>query len=174
VQRVTIPEAHRARAAAYVITTCEGSTLHFDNLKQRPYDFDPSTRDRFLSGAMVPGQWYVQAQRFRRWYRDRVRELFQHVDLILAPTTPCVAPLIGQEKMTIGGTEVLTRPNLGLYTQPLSFIGLPILSVPVQQPGYLPLGVQLIAAPYNEALILRAAAHLEAAGIVTASAVIHS
>lgn len=174
VQRVTIPEAHRARAAAYVITTCEGSTLHFDNLKQRPYDFDPGTRDRFLSGAMVPGQWYVQAQRFRRWYRDRVRELFQHVDLILAPTTPCVAPLIGQEKMTIGGTEVLTRPNLGLYTQPLSFIGLPILSVPVQQPGYLPLGVQLIAAPYNEALILRAAAHLEATGIVTAAAVIHS
>ncbi len=172
VQHVTIPEAHRARAAAYVITTCEGSALHFDNLRQRPYDFDPATRDRFLSGAMVPGQWYVQAQRFRRWYRDRIRDLFQQVDLILAPTTPCVAPLIGQEKMIIGGTEVLTRPNLGLYTQPLSFIGLPILSVPIRHSDGLPLGVQLIAAPYNEALILRAAAQLEADGVVVATPVL--
>jgi Asp-tRNA(Asn)/Glu-tRNA(Gln) amidotransferase A subunit family amidase len=68
--------------------------------------------------------------------------------------------------------ELLVRPNLGLYTQPLSFIGLPVLSVPVQapsqQPGSLPLAVQIIAAPYQEALILRAAAYLEHAGVVTA------
>ena len=50
----------------------------------------------------------------------------------------------------------------GLFTQPLSFIGLPVLSVPIQRPNSLPLGVQLIAAPYNEALILRVAAVLEA------------
>src|SRR5207237_6130501 len=75
-QRVIIPEAHRARAAAYVITTCEGSNLHFANLQKRPQDFDPATRDRFLAGALVPGTWYLQAQRFRRWYRDRVQEIF--------------------------------------------------------------------------------------------------
>jgi AtzE family amidohydrolase len=167
-QRVVIPEAHRARAAAYVITASEGSNLHLPRLKTRPQDFDPATRDRFLAGALIPTTWYLQAQRFRQWYRDRVRELFQQVDLILAPTTPCPAPLIGQETMMLDGVEVLTRPNLGLYTQPLSFIGLPILSVPVQRPNGLPLGVQIIAAPYNEALILRAAAILEAQGIVAA------
>lgn len=167
-QRVTIPEAHRARAAAYVITACEGSNLHFANLQSRPQDFDPATRDRFLAGAMIPGSWYVQAQRFRRWYGDRLQEIFQTVDLILAPTTPCTAPQIGQEKMVIDGVEVLTRPNLGLFTQPLSFIGLPVLSVPIQQPNGLPLGVQIIAAPYQEVLILRAAAILEAQGIVSA------
>lgn len=170
-QTVTVPEAHRARAAAYVITVSEGSNLHFQNLQKRPQDFDPATRDRFLSGAFVPANWYLQAQRFRRWYRDRVREMFQNVDLILAPVTPCVAPLIGQEKMVIDGVEVLTRPNLGLYTQPLSFIGLPILSVPVQQANGLPIGVQIIAAPYNEAAILRAARVLEAQGIVSAPVV---
>jgi AtzE family amidohydrolase len=167
-ERIILPEAHRARAAAYLITTCEGSNLHLPNLKTRPHDFDPATRDRFLSGALMPASWYLQAQRFRRWYGDRIAELFQQVDLILAPTTPCTAPLIGQETMTIGGQEMLTRPNLGLYTQPLSFIGLPILSVPVQQPDGLPLGVQIIAAPYNEALALRAGAFLEQAGVVTA------
>jgi AtzE family amidohydrolase len=167
-RRVVVPEAHRARAAAYVITASEGSNLHLERLKTRPHDFDPATRDRFIAGTMIPNTWYLQAQRFRRWYRDQVRELFQHVDLILAPTTPCVAPKIGQQTMVLDGVEVLVRPNLGLYTQPLSFIGLPILSVPIQRPGALPLGVQIIAAPYNEALILRAAALLEAEGIVSA------
>jgi len=172
-QTVVIPEAKRARAAAYVITTCEGSNLHLERLKTRSMDFDPATRDRFLSGALIPGTWYVQAQRFRRWYRDRVRELFQEVDIILAPATPCPAPLIGQQILVLDGEEVPLRPNLGLYTQPLSFIGLPILSVPVQQPGGLPIGVQLIAAPYHEARILRVAAALEADGIVAAPAVGH-
>jgi len=166
---VTIPEPHRARAAAYMITASEGANLHFMNLRSRPQDFDPATRDRFLAGTMIPATWYIQAQRFRQWYRDRVREIFQDVDIILAPTTPCVAPPLGIEKMVIAGEEVLVRPNLGLYTQPLSFIGLPVLSVPIHLPGYLPLGVQIIAAPYNEALILRVAAFLEAQGIVSAS-----
>ncbi|NES77266.1 MULTISPECIES: AtzE family amidohydrolase [Okeania] len=160
-RRVTIPEAHRARAAAYIITATEGANLHLDNLRTRPQDFDPATRDRFLAGALIPADWYIQAQRFRRWYQGCVGEIFKEVDIILAPTTPCVAPLLGQEKMTIAGEEVLVRPNLGLYTQPLSFIGLPVLSVPIRRTNGLPLGVQIIAAPYNEALILRVAAFLE-------------
>jgi len=168
-QQVTIPEADRARAAAYMITASEGSNLHLSRLKTRPQDFDPATRDRFLAGAMIPNAWYIQAQRFRRWYRDQIRELFQHVDLILAPATPCPAPLIGQQTMMLNGKEILVRPNLGLFTQPLSFIGLPILSVPIQQPDGLPLGVQIIAAPYQEALILRAAALLEEKKIISAS-----
>ncbi|MBW4689541.1 MAG: AtzE family amidohydrolase [Komarekiella atlantica HA4396-MV6] len=165
---VTIPEAHRARAAAFVITASEGANLHLDKLRVRPQDFDPATRDRFLAGALIPSSWYLQAQRFRRWYRDRVREVFQNVDVILAPTTPISAPLIGQQTMILDGEEILVRPHLGLFTQPLSFIGLPVLSVPIQQQNALPLGVQLIAAPDNEALILRVAAVLEAKGVVSA------
>jgi Asp-tRNA(Asn)/Glu-tRNA(Gln) amidotransferase A subunit family amidase len=57
---------------------------------------------------------------------------------------------------------------MGVFTQPLSFIGLPVLSVPVLQDGVLPTGVQLIAAPWNEQALFRAAAALEAAGIVAA------
>jgi AtzE family amidohydrolase len=168
---ITIPEAHRARAAAFVITACEGANLHLEQLRSRPQDFDPATRDRFLAGALIPSNWYIQAQRFRRWYRDRVREIFQNVDIIIAPTTPCPAPLIGQQTMILDGEEILVRPHLGLYTQPLSFIGLPVLSVPIQQKNGLPLGVQLIAAPYNEALILQVASVLEAKGIVSAKIV---
>ncbi|MBW4631466.1 MAG: AtzE family amidohydrolase [Iphinoe sp. HA4291-MV1] len=175
-QYVTIPEAHRARAAAFVITACEGANLHLEKLRSRsgsfgasrPQDFDPATRDRFLAGALIPSSWYIQAQRFRRWYRDKVREIFQKVDVILAPTTSISAPLIGQQTMTLDGEEILVRPHLGLYTQPLSFIGLPVLSVPIQRISNLPLGVQLIAAPYNETLILSVAAALEAKNVISA------
>ncbi|BAY97297.1 amidase [Tolypothrix tenuis PCC 7101] len=168
---VTLPESHRARAAAFVITASEGANLHINKLRSRPQDFDFATRDRFLAGALIPSQWYLQAQRFRRWYRDHVREIFQNVDIILAPTTPMVAPLIGQTTMVLDGQEIIIRPHLGLFTQPLSFIGLPVISVPIQRPNALPLGVQLIAAPYNEVLILKVASFLEAQGIVSAPVV---
>ena len=158
---VTIPEAHRARAAAFIITAAEGANLHLEKLRSRPQNFDPATRDRFLAGALIPSNWYIQAQRFRKWYRDKVREIFQNVDVIIAPTTPISAPLIGQQTMILDGEEILVRPYLGQFTQPLSFIGLPVLSIPIQRPNALPLGVQLIAAPYNEAKIIQVAAYLE-------------
>ncbi|MBD2083155.1 AtzE family amidohydrolase [Leptolyngbya sp. FACHB-17] len=169
-RRITLPASGQARAAAFVITATEGANLHFEELRTRPQDFDFAVRDRLLAGALVPGHWYVQAQRFRQWFRDQVREIFQEVDIILAPATPCAAPRIGQQTMTLDGQEMLVRPNLGMFTQPLSFIGLPIVSVPVKRSG-LPLGVQIIAAPYQEALVLRVAAELEAKGIVEAPVV---
>ncbi len=161
-ETITIPESDRAKAAAYIITAVEGSNLHLPNLRSRPEDFDPATRDRFLAGALIPASWYLQAQRFRDWYRRQLQTIFQQVDIILAPTTPCVSPFLGQEKITIAGEEILVRPHLGRFTQPLSFIGLPVLSIPIIEPEKLPLGVQIIAAPYHESLILRVAAFLEA------------
>ena len=166
-ERITLPESDRARAAAYLITASEGASQHLANLKSRPQDFDPATRDRFLAGALIPSQWYHQAQRFRSWYRDRLREVFQNFDIILAPTTPCVAPKIGQKTVNIDGKVMSVRPNLGRFTQPLSFVGLPVLSVPIYPSGSLPLGVQIITSPYNEALLLRLASVLEREGIIS-------
>mgnify|MGYP001791491661 CR=1 FL=1 len=170
-ERVSIPEAHRARAAAYIITASEGANLHLDKLKSRPQDFDFATRDRFIAGAFIPSSWYIQAQRFRSWYKQKVREIFEKVDVIIAPTTPITAPEIGQQTMILDGEEILVRPHLGLFTQPLSFIGLPVLSIPIQRRNALPLGVQLIAAPYNETAILRVAAVLEKMGAISAEVV---
>src|SRR5471032_202835 len=92
---IEIPEAGRARAAAYVITTVEGASLHLDRLRKRPNDFDPAVRDRLLAGAMVPAPLVDRAQKFRRWYRAQLLEIFKTVDVILAPATPCVAPKTG-------------------------------------------------------------------------------
>ena len=80
---------------------------------------------------MVPAVAVDQAQKFRRWYRERVHELFQFYDAILAPATPCTAPKIGQQNFVLDGVEMPVRPNMGIYTQPISFIGLPVVAVPV-------------------------------------------
>ena len=165
---VSLPEPQRARAAAMVITAAEGGQLHLADLRARPNDFDPMTRDRFLAGALLPAGVYLAAQRFRSWYRARVREIFERVDVLLAPTTPYPAPRIGQDRILVGGVEVLARGTLGLYTQPLSFIGLPVISVPVHRAGRLPLGVQLVGAPFRESTLLRVAAFLEERGVIAA------
>ena len=165
---VTILDAEKARAAAYIITACEGANLHLDDLRSRPQDFDPLVIERFLSGALLPASWYLQAQRFRSVFRDKMRVLFETVDVILAPCTPCPAIRIGQPSIELDGAAVPSRPNIGVFTQPLSFIGLPIVSAPVCDDGRLPLGVQVIGAPYNEAAVLRVAAQLEVMGIARA------
>jgi len=165
---VVLPQAAAARAAAYVITAIEGAQLHLPRLRTRPQDFDPDTRERFMAGALLPGAWYVKAQRFRRQYRAQVLKLFEEVDVILAPATPCTAPKLGQKMMTIGGVELPVRANLGVFTQPISFIGLPVAVAPLQRPGGMPIGVQLIAKPYNEQAALRVAAHLQKLGVAAA------
>ncbi|HEY2526456.1 MAG TPA: AtzE family amidohydrolase [Xanthobacteraceae bacterium] len=165
---VEFPQAERARAAAFVITAIEGGSLHLDRLRSRAGDYDPAVRDRLIAGAMAPGAFAVKAQKFRRWYRGKVLQLFDEVDVILAPATPATAPLIGQQTFMVGDLELPVRANLGLYTQPISFIGLPVVAVPVPL-SPLPIGVQIIAAPWREDLALRVAHTLEASGIVTAT-----
>lgn len=166
-REVEIPEAARARSAAYVISTCEGASLHLDRLRARPNDFDPAVRDRLLAGAMIPAPFVDRAQKFRRWYHDQVLDLFKTVDVILAPATPCIAPKLGQTTFVLDGVELPVRANIGIHTQPISFIGLPVVAVPVPLDP-MPIGVQVIAAPWREDLALRVAYALEQAGVAQA------
>ena len=88
--------------------------------------------------------------------------LFEDVDVIIAPATPCSAPLIGQKTFVLDGVELPVRANLGIFTQPISFIGLPVVAVPVT--GAMPVAVQIIASPWREDVALRVARFLEANG----------
>jgi aspartyl-tRNA(Asn)/glutamyl-tRNA(Gln) amidotransferase subunit A len=168
-QVADVPEASRARAAAYVITTTEGASLHLDRLRKHPNDFDPAVRDRLIAGAMVPAPMVDRAQKFRRWYRAQVLELFKSVDVLLAPATPCTAPKLGQVTFRLDGVELPVRANIGIHTQPISFIGLPVVTVPVPLEP-LPIGIQIITAPWREDIALRVAHALERMGVVAAPA----
>jgi amidase/aspartyl-tRNA(Asn)/glutamyl-tRNA(Gln) amidotransferase subunit A len=169
---VNWPEVDRARTAAFIITNAEGAALHLPDLRTRAQDFEPLSRDRFLAGALLPAAWVVQAQRVRRWFAQQVAASFREVDVLLAPATPCTSLPIGTEWLEIAGQRLNARASMGLLTQPVSCIGLPVATVPVwgcdPAAPHLPIGVQLIAAPWREDLCLRVARALETAGVVSA------
>ncbi|QJR12737.1 1-carboxybiuret hydrolase subunit AtzE [Usitatibacter rugosus] len=162
---VTWAEAALGRAAAFIIGASEGGNLHLDDLRNRRGDMEPLSRDRFFAGALVPAAWYVQAQRIRALYRGAVRAHFANTDVFIAAATPCAATPIGTEWLDLESGRVPLRPSMGLLTQPISCIGLPVVTAPIVRPGSLPLGVQVIAAPWREDLCFRVAAALSARGV---------
>jgi amidase/aspartyl-tRNA(Asn)/glutamyl-tRNA(Gln) amidotransferase subunit A len=159
-ETVEFPHAAAARGAAFMISAAEGGQLHLPTLRTRYDEHEPLSRDRLIAGALLPAAWVLQAQRVRAALRKRVLELFEHYDVLIAPATPVVAPHIGQEFMEVGGQRLAVRPNLGLLTQPISCIGLPVVAVPMRTSTGLPLAVQVIAAPWREDLAFEAARRL--------------
>lgn len=166
-EQVEWPDAALGRAAAFIITASEGASLHLEDLRSRAQDFEPLSVDRFLAGALQPADWYLQAQRFRRIYRDKVNALFTQWDVLLAPATPVGAPALGTEWLDINGQNLPCRASIGLLTQPVSFAGCPVVAAPLwpEGTGGMPIGVQIITAPWREDLALRAAMVLQTAGL---------
>jgi 1-carboxybiuret hydrolase len=167
-----LKSAEVARAAAYIITGAEGGALHRPRLIEEYEDFGPSSRARLVAGSLIPAAWVIQAQRVRRHAYAEAMELFDRFDLLIAAAAPAVAPRIGQETLMINGSSIPTKAGLGVLTQPISCIGLPVCTVPLwpgegESPAErrLPVGVQLIGAPWREDLCLGAARTLEQAGI---------
>jgi aspartyl-tRNA(Asn)/glutamyl-tRNA(Gln) amidotransferase subunit A len=157
--------AEAARAAAYIVTGAEGGALHRPRLIEQYGDFGPASRARLVAGSLIPASWVVQAQRVRQQvYREAI-ELFQRFDLLLAAASPVVAPRVGEETLLINDRSIPTKAGLGVLTQPISCIGLPVCTVPLWPEQSLPLGVQLIGAPWREDLCLGAARALEQAGV---------
>ncbi len=161
-------DAALARSAAFIISASEGGNQYLTDLRHSPERFEPHSRERLLAGAMIPSAWYLQAQRFRRHARQAMKSLFSQADVLIAPATPCSATPIGAEEMVINGQPLPVRASMGMLTQPISFLGLPVVTVPLRTASGKPIGLQLIAAPFNEQACLRAARALEAMGITDA------
>ena len=168
VDTVELAGAEQARAAAFIITAAEGGALHRRRLTTQYDDYEPHSRARLVAGSLVPAAWVQQAQRIRqRVYREALA-LFDHYDVLIAPATPVPATVIGTDSLTLAGRQLPARASMGLLTQPISCLGLPVCAAPtwpgVGRDAHLPLGVQLIGAPWREVDCLLAAHRLEQAG----------
>ena len=165
---VEMPAAAQARAAAFIITAAEGGALHRRRLVTHYDYYEPHSRDRLVAGSLVPAAWVQQAQRVRHRAYLETLALFDRYDVLIAPATPVSATPIGADWLTLAGRQLPARASMGLLTQPISAIGLPVCTAPVwpelDEDGHLPLGVQLIGAPWREADCLRAAHALERSG----------
>lgn len=158
---VELPDIARARSAAFLITAFEGGHLHREALATRALEYDPAVRDRLIAGALLPEALYDRAKAFRADFLARLEGVIADFDVLLAPATPCVAPLIEDPRIVIDGAMSAARADLGIHTQPVTFTGLPSLAVPLRRPGALPLGLQVIGKPGGEGALLALAARLE-------------
>ncbi len=160
-----MPEAETARSASYLITAAQGGALHLDTMRTRAMEYDPAVRDRLLAGAMLPASIYQNAMDFRSYFRKRVKLLFEQYDVLIAPTTPVVAPRIDQATILIDGKPASARAHLGIYTQPLSLAGIPVVSAPYNVTNGMPIGLQFATAPGREAMLFQLLRELEDAGL---------
>lgn len=165
---IDVPDAPIARSAAYIIAAVEAAATHRRQIAESPLVYEEAIYGWLAAGTLAPQRWYTQARRFRSRYRRRVLALFDEFDLIIAPATPCAAPALGQNAFRVGAQEVPLRGHLDVFSQPFSFIGLPVVTVPAADVVD-PIGVQIIAAPWHEADALRIAAVLEKTGVAAAS-----
>lgn len=167
---VTLPLAGAARAAGALITYAEAGELHRERLKTDRHRLDPLIRYRLTAAALTPAQWYLQAQRTRRLFKQQIDALFETYDLLIAPATPFPALTIGTETVELSGETIPARSAAGIMTQPLTPAGVPIAVAPLWPDAGqgLPVGVQLIARPWAEADALAAAFMLEQAGVAKA------
>jgi aspartyl-tRNA(Asn)/glutamyl-tRNA(Gln) amidotransferase subunit A len=149
VTEVDLPEMSAMRAVNLLILSVEAATCHAAGLRTRYRDFGEPCRTRLLAGFAYSATDVVTAQRFRRAVRRRWSAHFQRVDVLSMPSQPDVAPPLG---------EVAS----GKFTSPFNALGWPAVSVPFATgPGGLPLATQLVARPWDEATVLRAAYALE-------------
>lgn len=166
---VEMPEAETARSASFLITAAQGGALHLETLRIKAMEYDPAVRDRLLAGAMLPTAIYLRAMAYRKYFRAKIKSLFEQYDILIAPTTPMVAPSIDDATIWMDGKAVSARAHLGIYTQPLSLAGIPVVSTPYYRPHALPIGLQFATTPGREAMLFKLLHELEKAKVVGSS-----
>lgn len=169
--KIDLPYIEQVRAASYLMTASEGGKLHLPNLRTKPMEYDPATRERLMAGALLPVSSYLKAKEIQFWFQQYLDNIFKEYDLLIAPAVGSIAPQIDNPVVFVDGKPVSARVNLGIYTQPFSMSHCPVLSVPIHRDGKLPIGLQLIAKPHQEQLLFAVGSLLEKNGIAKATIV---
>jgi aspartyl-tRNA(Asn)/glutamyl-tRNA(Gln) amidotransferase subunit A len=150
VRDVDIDQIELAAIAGATILVSEAATYHQRWLRERPEDYGEDVRQRLLTGELYPATAYINAQRVRTVLRESFLRTLSGVDILLAPATPITAP-------PITGFSTDARANLTRFTTPINLVGLPALSLPCGfDSANLPIGMQLIGRPFDEARLFRA------------------
>lgn len=161
VRRVSIPALQSADYALTIIDSVEFAAVHQANLRERPQDFGEDVRQVIATGVLPSGVDYVQAQQLRALVQRAMREVFEEVDLLVAPTLPIQTPTIGTASTVLNGKEWQIWEALVKLLGPANLVGLPAASVPCGMCHGMPIGVQIIGPALGEARVLQVARALE-------------
>ncbi|WP_328997746.1 amidase [Kribbella sp. NBC_00709] len=139
----------------------EAFEVHKHHLAADEDLIDPEVLARLHKGRAISDRRYAQAEIVRDELLVKVGELLSIYDVLALPTVPFVAPPIGDRSVSVDGTDLEVRSALLSLTSPWNMTGSPAISVPAGRLDGLPIAVQLVTAPGNEALLFAAARALE-------------
>jgi aspartyl-tRNA(Asn)/glutamyl-tRNA(Gln) amidotransferase subunit A len=149
---VDLPPPAEAVPALIGLITPEATEFHLPWLRSRPEDYSPAVRERLELGLLIPATSYLHAQRVRRQLIDRALPVFSEVDVVVMPTSPTAATPLGSDLSASDEADPELLAAAINFTGPFDLLGFPALSIPC---GFtlndLPVGLQLVAAPYEEA-----------------------
>jgi aspartyl-tRNA(Asn)/glutamyl-tRNA(Gln) amidotransferase subunit A len=154
VTQVKVPDIDALNDVGRIILLAEASALYQPYFSRRE-DFGADVLALLDQGRLVPATDYINAQRIRKMLVSEFCALFSTIDCLLTPTTPTTAPLIGQKQVELDGEMVDTRLATTRLVRGVNVLGFPALSMPCGQSAEgLPIGVQMIARPFEEHLLL--------------------
>jgi aspartyl-tRNA(Asn)/glutamyl-tRNA(Gln) amidotransferase subunit A len=160
VTEVELSNIPNATAAALDVLRVEASAVYTDHADSSLFGSD--VWNLIQQGKTIAGYEYVNAKRVRRPFREKFDALWTEIDVLVTPTTPIVAPLAGNSTVQIGTETEDTRMASTRFVRAINFLGEPALSLPCGKTSEgLPIGLQLIGAPFSEPKLLQVAKTLE-------------
>jgi aspartyl-tRNA(Asn)/glutamyl-tRNA(Gln) amidotransferase subunit A len=162
--QVDLPDQRQLTAACQLILAAEAAAFHKAWMIERPQDYSPQVLMRLQNGLAIPAISYLEAMRWRGPALAAYLAATAGVDAVIAPVAPVAAPTISDSDVgNKAGAEVVIQ-NLTRFTRPVNYLGLPSLAIPA---GFtlngLPIGLQLIGRPFDEAMLLRIGAGFQRA-----------
>ncbi|MBI3635179.1 MAG: amidase, partial [Candidatus Rokubacteria bacterium] len=158
VDELELPSVVHVAAASFAIVASEALAYHAEWLRTRASEYQADVRERLRIGAFISGMHYVRGQQVRALFRAEVDAALAKRDVLLAPATPIPAPRVGERTVAVDGATVEVRSSLIRLTRPFNFSGHPACALPCGfTPEGLPLGMQIVGRPFDEATVLRAA-----------------
>ena len=158
VDEVSLEQMKVVAAASTAIVGAEALAYHAELLRTRAAEYDPDVARRLRLSAFISGAHYVRGQQVRGLVRADVDAALARRDVLLAPSTPIVAPGIEERQAALGDGPADVRSALIRFTRPFNLSGHPACALPCGfTDGGLPIGMQLVGRPFDEATVLRAA-----------------
>ena len=161
VEEVSIPLITQSAAISTTLIYTDATAVHRKGLEEHPEKYDHNNRVRLLTGALIPAQAHHKASRLRQIIRNEILEALSRVDVLVLPTSSVQAtPIPTEAGMAKNGKEEFLAMLGGrrTYTTPSNLAGVPGLSINC---GFtsdgLPVGLQLVGRPFDEATLFRAA-----------------
>jgi aspartyl-tRNA(Asn)/glutamyl-tRNA(Gln) amidotransferase subunit A len=160
-----IPDFSAIAELANAVAMAEAGSFHFDWMRDRPEDYGPQVRMRLSQSLAIPAPIYLRALQARSvMLSEFLDTAFAKADVLIAPTMPFVVPLSSDVDVGSSPSMNVVISAMTSLTRPFSYLGLPVVTVPVGVSAQgLPVALQIIARPWREDLAASVALHLEQA-----------